>query len=994
MKRKLLFILSLFGLAAFLGTAQAFAEHEMSLVCTKDTYITKEDGIDKSKSDLYNICLSNSSLERIALFEFDLSAVPEDEMIRSAKLSFYLKEFRLSAARTIQAYEAPDQLWVHDVDYGSGVTGQNAPEFTVPIQGASVKVQEHGFYEMDITSYINQKHEAGVQKVNIALKVEEYDGMDNLYMNLESLNVSREKAAHLQITSAARPSVSVVDDSCSSAWMEPGQAFGVSVELKNNSQEASPVTLLMGLYNAQNNLAGVQMQSTVIPAGEAAALGVQLTMPEDVRGHRVKVFVWEGLERLRPICPPIIPDCKILDELVTTKHTEWMSQLHLISPEEVQAGIKGGEAAQIVYGMDAADSNPEHLLLVTDTAGVWRSADGGQTWCNSSDGLNLAGGVDVAYDPDDETIAYVLASPNSASNPQLQSKDSGVWKSEDGGRTWRHVLHTEYYRAFSNKLIAFGAKNQTDARTMYVGTHSEGLWKSEDGGETFSRCGAFPGTSVYDVYADDAGVVIAATTDAGVLRSDDGGQSWTEKNNGLPGKRATSVAVNPGQQANWFAVVNGQVYKSMDSGESWQYVDVPRTYMHAGSAITKVLFGANRRGGTPTLYIGINGATYSTRYSKDLGESWELPALDNTTAFVKTNNGYFSEAMAVHPTDPDTAWVPFDTTIYKTADGGETFTPSTGGFSGFRASDFLFDEQDAGNIIIAGIDRGLAKAGNTGVSSIYPAIHYLTDDATNNIRYGSGNAKTVHAIARDPQNPQHLIMNVGNWGSEVILKQSFDGGNSWQEIAGTENKTSQNITYHPQDSNVIYAGKNFSADGGATWTVLERSVEAVSPVNGDVVWAKDNSSVYKSTDRGQSWQRIAANISGVQRLTADIAEEGRLWVGTFQSGIYRIDPDGVTHITDENGLIRNVNNQLGIFDIAQNPHNPQHLVAGGCDNYTFAPTAGLFESLDGGETWHLVPGITGTRDIWRVEFHPSRPHVYIGTSSGTFIYDYTKFHGA
>ena len=82
---------------------------------------------------------------------------------------------------------------------------------------------------------------------------------------------------------------------------------------------------------------------------------------------------------------------------------------------------------------------------------------------------------------------------------------------------------------------------------------------------------------------------------------------------------------------------------------------------------------------------------------------------------------------------------------------------------------------------------------------------------------------------------------------------------------------------------------------------------------------------------------------------------------------------------------------LPIYKVTQNPKNHDHLVCGGANNVDYKCMPGIFESYDRGNTWHLVPGITGSVDVWNVEFHPELPKVFIGTSSGTFVYEYENF---
>gem|GEM_PF-2718236 len=674
-----------------------------------------------------------------------------------------------------------------------------------------------------------------------------------------------------------------------------------------------------------------------------------------------------------------------IDDYTTTRYAPWMVNLHLTSPEQVAERKKGGEAAQMVWAMGVSKSNPQMLLLGTDTAGIYKSSDGGHTWRSSNTGFGLMGTADIAFDPDDENIAYVLANPNSSSNPK--SPFSGVWKSTDGGQTWRQVLEASYYRKATNKLIKFGSLDRAGKRTIYVGTHDKGVYKSSDSGETWENKG-ITGEIIFDLNLnDDSPRLIAACEKSGLMVSEDGGDKWITKNEGLPSQKIMSIAVNPSNSSNWFVICDNKVFSSKDSGSTWEDLNVSHSGMGTSNSFAKLLFGAQDENGKARLYISINNTQYSLRYSTDYGITWNKPQVHSQLAFIKDNTGWFAEPFAVHPTDPNILWTPLDTDVFKSTDGGENLYPSCSGFSGFRASNFLFDKSNDKNIVISFIDRGLVRSVDYGGSEKYPMFEYLMEDRYDPRYKGQ---KTVGAIDRDPTNPNHLFISIGDWGANKTLAESIDGGLNFTKIPDTEGSPLI-IKYHPQDSSVIYAGRYMSIDGGKTWNKLPYNIAAVSPFNGDVVWARSGDVIYKSLNRAKDWQVVNIKVNGIQNITPDIFIEDRLWIGSFASGVFRADGENVVRLTDANGLVKTVSGIIPIYDIAQDPKNQNHLVAGGTDNQGYVPTAGLFETYDGGQTWKVIDGIEGSKDIWKVAFHPNLPQVYISTSLGTWVYDYDKY---
>ena len=228
-----------------------------------------------------------------------------------------------------------------------------------------------------------------------------------------------------------------------------------------------------------------------------------------------------------------------------------------------------------------------------------------------------------------------------------------------------------------------------------------------------------------------------------------------------------------------------------------------------------------------------------------------------------------------------------------------------------------------------------------------------------------------------------------------MLKQSRDNGKTWKDISEAQGHIEEigninRIYFHPENPDTIYAGILKSTDGGETWFALDKTVSAMAPSNGEVVYSVEDSVIYKSVDGGNEWTIFASGIKSLQRCTVDINNPHKIYVGTFSAGLYIIDSEnGTTHITEQNGLI-NSEGILNIKEIAQDPKNSEHLVCGGANNYTFAKSAGLFESFDGGKTWVHVEGLPGSGDVWTLEFHPTLSKVYIGTSAGTFVYEWEK----
>src|SRR6185437_1687629 len=278
--------------------------------------------------------------------------------------------------------------------------------------------------------------------------------------------------------------------------------------------------------------------------------------------------------------------------------------------------------------------------------GVWKSTDGGRTWKNM--GLAHSYHINrVVISPDDDNTVWVAAQ-GSLFGP---GGDRGIYKTTDGGATWKHVLAGDEDTGANDLALAM-----TDPKVLYASTFQRrrtqccmngggpgsGIWKSTDGGETWKRLtgGGLPsgplgriGLAVYRhseniVYAEiqgetapggrggagAAGAGRGGAADAGgtgIYRSDDGGATWRKSAD--PDNRPvyfSQVRIDP-SNPDHVLVASVRLYLSLDGARLFRPIDT--TEHDDKHAIWWDPNNANH------LLIGTDGGAYTTW---DMGRSW------------------------------------------------------------------------------------------------------------------------------------------------------------------------------------------------------------------------------------------------------------------------------------------------------------------------------------------------------------------------------------
>ena len=531
-------------------------------------------------------------------------------------------------------------------------------------------------------------------------------------------------------------------------------------------------------------------------------------------------------------------------------------------------------------------ARPARLYLATNSRGLWRSGDGGATWQAASQGqfaqaMSTISALAVPRKPAGTVIAgtgsglfrtrdagktwqrlrngvpagFVRALALAPSDPKVlyASAPGGVYRSGDGGDSWRRVSDLSPDGLFP--VLTLTVLPQAP-RTVLAATLDGTIFKSTDGGAHWTAkltpagqtlvLATGPGNAVY------AGLAPRGTDFGGVLRSGDGGNTWTRIHRGIPGLEAVAVAVNPaGPEVLITSVFGPGLFRTANGGARWIRTGAGLPLLpplQEGVAMTKVLAT-----GPGTFYAIETGGQRGWR-TTDAGFTWSpLPGLPG---FV-----YLLEADPIAPA-----------TLYAVAQDGAT--PSL-----FRSGD------------------GGSSWGRLSALPAFCALNGLTVDHTTAsapaVIYVAGSRSFLPTVsACRERNPPALL-------------RSADGGATWTSVdAGLPVEAVRKVVVDRQDSRVLYAGLGVnlfslpfgvwkSTDSGATWQPLGLGDQvitalAASPIPGQL-WAGTRSKVFRSDDAGATWRDWSGGWTlQILDFTFDPHDPHRLYAAGL-GGVWRLE---------------------------------------------------------------------------------------------------------
>jgi photosystem II stability/assembly factor-like uncharacterized protein len=630
--------------------------------------------------------------------------------------------------------------------------------------------------------------------------------------------------------------------------------------------------------------------------------------------------------------------------------------------------FRGGRTVAI----SGVPGQPNVFYMAPNNGGVWKTTDFGRTWNPIFDDQPTGSIGALAVAPSNPSTIYV-GSGEGLRRPDLSVGD-GIYKSTDAGRTWQHLGLRDAQQ------IASIIVDPKDPNRLFVAAQGHpygpnperGIYRSLDGGQTFQKV-LYKDENVggMDLVFDprNAQVIFASMwasrrppwtvgggytgPGSGLYKSTDGGSTWRQLTQGLPGAAEgigrIGPAVSPSDPDRMYAWVNAKkgsgIYRSDDAGESWQQVNDEERVWGRGDDFGCVRVDPKNK---DVIYV----ANTSTYRSTDAGK--------NFTAIKGAPGGDDYHTIWINPENPDIIALAVDQGATISVNGGQTWSswynqPTAQFYHVITDNDFPYwvygGQQESGSIGTASRSDfgeitfrdwttvGVEEYGYVAPDPLHPNLIYggkvtVFDRNTGQtrdvspvvLRKGDYRFNRTAPLIFSPADPHILYL-----GSNVLFS-TRDGGNSWQIISpdltredpgipatlgpfveadpakGKHRGVIYSIAPSPKDANLIWAGTDdgviqVTHDGGKNWqnvtppelTPWSKLAQMdASHFDTPTAYAAVNRFrlddlhpyIYRTHDNGATWEKIVSGLPDnepVNTVREDPERKGLLFAGTERS---------------------------------------------------------------------------------------------------------------
>ncbi len=722
--------------------------------------------------------------------------------------------------------------------------------------------------------------------------------------------------------------------------------------------------------------------------------------------------------------------CALLCVLYTSAQKIPENILSKIHYREIGPTRQGGR----VEAFAVSQQDPYVFFVGAGPGGLWKTVNNGTTFESVFDNENTSTVGDVAIAPSDHNIVWIGTGEANLRNSTYYG--DGVYKSTDGGKTWKYMGLKESHHI--GKVII----HPTDPDIVYVAAQGHyytenperGVYKTIDGGKIWTKSLEMVADGIYvgatDMVMDprDPNTLYASIYQrirrpwgfsgsgpgSGIYKTTDGGNSWQKLTKGLPGGLLGKIGLTlyPQNPDILYALIEDENSPEMSTEERWIEIQ-------SGKEPSKPVVG---------------NIVYRT---DNAGETWRQASEGN----VGERMNYYAR-IYVDPNEENTVYV-MGAQVDKSTDGGKTWSRA---FEFAGDNHVLWIDPENSDHMLLGYDYGFA-------------ISY--DSGKNWLHIDNVSMAQLYAIGVDMDYPYNVyggLQDFGCWKGPSTKKGRFPVRfEDWEHVLGgdgfynqvdptnsrwlytesqfgglsrNDQKTGQRkriryrgnpdirfnwnapVLISPHNPNVIYHGANMllkSSFRGEKWEEVSpdltknetskfggREVQFYgtittideSPIEQGVIWVgTDDGNVQLTRDGGKTWALLNGNIPNnpeywVTRVIASHHDAGTAYVSftgrhrtDFRPFVYRTQDFGKTWVSIANNLP-----DEGINVVREDRKNPNLLFIG--------TDRTVYVTMDGGRTWNEMKNNLPTIPVNDLAIHPRENELVVGTfGRGFYIAD-------
>jgi photosystem II stability/assembly factor-like uncharacterized protein len=649
-------------------------------------------------------------------------------------------------------------------------------------------------------------------------------------------------------------------------------------------------------------------------------------------------------------------------------------------------------------------------------------------------------------------VRALVVDPQDPDRFYFGTLDGQIYTSTDGGKHWQMLYNFAKPRMFVDNIIV----DPRNSRVLYVGAHRHnmpgGFFKSTDRGISWRESSQLKNEALHSLAQSDSNPnTLVAGTFTGVFRSDDSGDSWkqlpTQSQPGLI--HVESLAIDPRTTDTIYAGTFYLPYKSVDGGQTWNSIkngiiddsdifaiDIdPRDPNHIIASACSGIYESKNAGES---WRKVQGIPSQSRRTRSILQHPSVPGIvfagttegfwrsekggDADSWMVTTSRQLEINSIAVHPSRPDMVFIGTNNYgVMVSNDGGKSFTPTNGGFSGRFANAILPDREVPNRIYASTINTatggGFLFVSEDNGGSWRPSMRSMPSRLI------------TYSILQDARDANVIYL-----GTNLGVYKSTDRAASWAPVWAVEKpqtktpkrpvkKTTKRAvavtpkrTAAPSSESVMEAQEALNAAGyhlgepdgkggpattaalkkfqgdrhlpvtgkldaitlaalgigkGSDPSVAERSdliladavnalVHTIDPeTQQPAILAATNTGLYRTVDPAKGWQKLSYGSFDPRTTCISTSEKQpeTIWVGTPSLGVLISRDSGKTW-----RQVEGVSREAPVNTIAQDPQRP--------DNVFVGTKQALFMSHDGGKTWRVRGGNLPFGDFTSILINP------------------------